>query len=212
MCYREDAENGGGCNWGMQFPLAISTGVRMFTVLRSLYCMKPAMKQKGLIIESSTLTMAMNDGKTSPHWTLDKFDKLMKLRGPKAYVATEELASDEHFNANTVYLYWINFDPSSQYLLFVSQDLQQKSAAATFKIKHEPALHTKAVNHAELSGAPGLAVKPDWSGRFNTVKIAYHKNFPLVGFSFAGMLYLWPFKNGMSSNPPPIGYTLIVFS
>lgn len=211
MCYQEDTENGGGRNWGMQFPLAISADVRMFTVLRSLYCVKPAMKQKGLIMESSTLNMAMSDGKTSPHWSLDKLEKLAKLKGPKAYVATQELELDERFKGESVYLYWLNFDPSSQYLLFVSQDLQQKSAAATFKIMHEPTLTTTALNHAELRAAGGLTLKPEWSRDFNMVKVAYHKDFPLLGFSFAGMLYLWPFKNGMSSMPQPIVQMLIAY-
>lgn len=211
MCYQEDIENGGGRNWGMQFPLTISADVRMFTVLRSLYCMKPAMKQKGLIMEASILSMAMSDGGTSPHWSLDKLEKLVKLKGPKAYVATQELASDERFKVNSVYLYWLNFDPSGQYLLFISQDLQQKSAAATFKIKHEPTLTTTALNHKELRGAAGLVLKPEWSRRFNMVKFAYHKDFPLLGFSFAGMLYLWPFKNGMSSMLQPVINMLITY-
>jgi hypothetical protein len=209
MCYQDDIENGRGRNWGMQFPLAISADMRMFTVLRSLYCMKPAMKQKGLIMESSTLSMAMTDGKMSPHWSLDKLEKLVKLKGPKTYVATEELALDERFKGNSVYLYWLNFDPSSRYLLFVSQDLQQKSAAATFEIKHEPTLTTTALNHAGLKGAAALAAKPEWSRDFNMVKFAYHKDFPLLGFSFAGMLYLWPFKNGMLSMLRPIVHMLI---
>ncbi len=153
MCYQDDIENAGGRNWGMQFPLAISADVRIFTVLRSLYCIKPALKQRGLIMESSTLSMTMNDGRTSPHWSLDKLEKLVELKDPKAYMATEELALDERFKGNSVYLYWLNFDPSSQYLLFVSQDLQEKSAAATFEIKLEPTLTTTALNHAGLKGS-----------------------------------------------------------
>ena len=211
MCYQEDTENVAGRNWGMQFPLAISEDVRMFTVLRSLYCMKPAMKQKGLIMESSTLSMAMSNGKTSQHWSLDKLENLAKLKGPKVYVVAEELALDERFKGNSVYLYWLNFDPSNQFLLFVSQDLQQKSAAATFKIEHEPTLTTSALNHAELKAAGGLTLKPEWSRDFNMVKFAYHKDFPLLGFSFAGMLYLWLFKNGMSSMLQPIIQMLIAY-
>ena len=190
MCYREELENDGGRNWEMQFPLAISADVRMFTVLRSLYCTAPAMERKSLIMQSITLSMAMNDGRTSSHWNFDQLEKVAQLKGPKSYVAMEDFQTDERFKGNSVYLYWINFDPSRQYLLFVAQDLQQKSAAAIFAINHEPALTAIAFNHAELKGTSCLVLKQEWSMDFNVVKCVYHKNFPLLGFSFASMLYL----------------------
>jgi len=207
MCYREELENDGGRNWEMQFPLAISADVRMFTVLRSLYCTAPAMERKSLIMQSITLSMAMNDGRTSSHWNLGQLEKVAQLKGPKFYVAMEDFQTDERFKGNSVYLYWINFDPSCQYLLFVAQDLRQKSAAAIFVMNHEPALTATALNHAELKGTSCLVLKQEWSMDFNVVKYMYHKSFPLLGFSFAGMLYLWLFKNGMSSIP---GLTVVL--
>jgi len=67
--------------------------------------------------------------------------------------------------------------------------------AAIFEIESSPELTTSVVNSGELKIKGSVLRHPSWCRNFNQVKVIYHPRNPLLGFSFAGRLYLWPFDN-----------------
>jgi hypothetical protein len=67
--------------------------------------------------------------------------------------------------------------------------------AAIFEIESSPELTTSVVNSGELKIKGSVLRHPSWCRNFNQVQVIYHPWSPLLGFSFAGRLYLWPFSN-----------------
>jgi hypothetical protein len=190
MCQREtEFDEPGG--WGMQFPMAISKNARMFTALRTLYSLNPAISKPGLILETSILDLDFH-GVKSPYW-LHHDDR---IPSDDAVFSSTELEAGERFQRRDLYLYWFFFHPNSSSLLFVCQDLQKKSMAAVFDLKAIPKVQN--FNHGELNITGHLLRHPSWCRNFNQVKVIYHPQYPLLGFSFAGRLYLWAFLNSKS--------------
>ncbi|KAH6714527.1 hypothetical protein BKA61DRAFT_673850 [Leptodontidium sp. MPI-SDFR-AT-0119] len=187
MCQREENfwETGG---WGMQFPMAISKDARMFTVLRTLYSLKPATSKPGLILESSVLGMDFDGLKTS-HWSAGD----SRVSSDDALFKSSQLEEDERFERRDLYLYWFFFHPDGCSLLFASQDLQTRSMAAVFKL--DTTSQPSVLNSGELNIKGSLLRHPSWCRNFNQVQVIYHAAYPLLGFSFAGRLYLWAFNN-----------------
>jgi hypothetical protein len=185
MCQKRDFGEG----WGMQFPMAISKNVYHFLVLRTLYRLKPAESGPGIMIQSTILSMNFN-GTISSHWCPD----------PKG-VASDELFrvnylnAEKRFDRRDLYLYWIFFCPDGCYVLFVSQDFHMRSMAAIFRIEDTPKLTAPIVHVNELNVTSNLIRHPEWCRDFNQVQVIHHPIYPLLGFSFAGLLYLWAFKN-----------------
>ncbi|KAL2075301.1 hypothetical protein VTL71DRAFT_244 [Oculimacula yallundae] len=187
MCQRE-ADPGASGIWGMQFPMAISKDARTFTVLRTLYSVKPATSKPGLILESIVLDIDF-DGLKTPHWSaLDS-----RVSNDDALLKSSQLDEDERFERRDLYLYWFFFHPDGRSLIFASQDLQTRSMAAIFKLDStsQPSLF----NSGELNIQGSLLRHPSWCRNFNQVQVIYHAAYPLLGFSFAGRLYLWAFNN-----------------
>ena len=189
MCQKEATSWDSG-GWGMQFPISISKNARMFTVLRTLYSLKPAASKSGLILESSVLNINI-DGVESPHWSSSNEG----LVSDDALFKSSQLEADERFDRRDLYLYWFFFQRDSRSLLFVSQDLQTRSMAAIFEIQSSPELVTSVVNSGELKIKGSVLRHPSWCRNFNQVQVIYHPRSPLLGFSFAGRLYLWPYSN-----------------
>ncbi|OCL03838.1 hypothetical protein AOQ84DRAFT_137126 [Glonium stellatum] len=188
MC--NSVEPGEARGWGIQFPMAISASVRMFTVLRTLYCLKPATSKPGLILDSSILAMEV-DGSIPTHWSPDHNPF---VRAGDSFESSY-LELDERFERGDLYLYWISFHPDDRFILFVGQDLHAPSTAAVFHIQSSKKLAAPCFNCSKLNAEGSLRRHPEWSRDFNQVKVIYHPTNPLLGFSFAGLLYLWPFKN-----------------
>jgi hypothetical protein len=187
MCQREEgSEEPSG--WGMQFPMAISKNARMFTILRTLYSLRPATSTPGLILETSILNLDF-DGFENPQWS-PQHDK---IPNDDVVCRSTDLEADERFQRRDLYLYWFFFHPNSLSLLFISQDLQEKSMAAIFDLTTAP--RASIINHSELNVTGYLLRHLSWCWNFNQVKVVYHPMHPLLGFSFAGRLYLWCFLN-----------------
>jgi hypothetical protein len=96
LCQKSESGKG----WGMQFPMAISKTVGMFTVLRTLYCMKPAISERGLSLESIVLSVDV-DGSMSPYWSTTH-DGLLDQNG---MFMSDQLEADERFERRDLYLY-----------------------------------------------------------------------------------------------------------
>lgn len=199
LCKQTDSDSQTDSGWGMQFPMAISPNVRMFIVLRTFYCLKPIASQSGLILEASTITMGAQDN-LSANWssrksgfTTDSADQVDIAHLDAAY----------RFQQRDIYLYWMSFHPDGCTLLFVDQDLNGPGTAAILTIESHSGLVTPLLKPFPINSHGSLLLHPEWSRGFNQVKVIYNPVLPLLGFSFAGMLYLWAYQQD-SKGPVPL--------
>ena len=192
LCKQTDSDSETGSGWGMQFPIAISPNVRMFIVLRTFYCLKPMASQSGLILEASTLNMEAQDNLSS-NWSSQKSGFTTDSADQ---VDIAHLDASYRFQQGDIYLYWMSFHPDGCSLLFVDQDLNGPSSAAILTIESHSGLVTSLLRPFPINSHGSLLLHPEWSRGFNQVKVIYNPVLPLLGFSFAGMLYLWAYQQG----------------
>ena len=174
--------------WKMQFPLAIAAGGKTFSILRTIYRLRPSN-----FMETPSYNAVLLPTETSAVLA-SAWAKYEANAGCEPCSLAESATFRSQGNLG-IHVYWIIFSDDSKHIFYSDQSLGAPRNIALFVVtlSDRKQLEVGLLNDASL-----IQYKGPGTENLESLRIAFHPHYPAVAFAFLDAVYLWAFGGGES--------------
>ena len=162
--------------WELQFPTAISSDLKHFTVLRTFYSLPSINEMSNLELKPLLLDLNSNESLVS-FWNDDLLSKSKSWRLPPP----------------GTYLYWITLSPDGRYIFFIDNPYVETRPMSLLVYEiHEVGEPRQVLVNSFTTDYVRVPIR----GLLQQVSAMFHPEKPLLAFSLLGDTFLWTFNHG----------------
>jgi hypothetical protein len=168
--------------WKVQFPIAIASNGTVFSILRTLYCLKPGSAQSLPSYDYVQLPV-------ESHPSLQAIWSKYNIEGLHGTFNTKSSATTRLEVGGELYMYWLHISEDGTSIFYTDQRLGRPKNVAMFRLYNDKRTTVSFLGLQILTKYAGPGTEA-----LGNLKVAFHPTADLVAFIFSQSVFLWVYR------------------